>query len=250
MNFQKKGESRRKIFQRRVITSLAIIFAFALCMNNVVVANAMGVKPKAYVVTTNNLNIREAPKADSKVIGELSPEEIITIISGTNDEWLEIRTNEGETGFVCKEFLVIPEFNAEEFELISVSIITKTDGSSENRNFNIAKAAGVINGITLQPGETFAWYDIKDDKGKVITEGVVGNASEEKGYKLAPINVVGKSGAKDYGGGVCQVSTAVYNCIYKIDIQPTEHYHHTGIKSSYAKEGMDATVNFSNDKKN
>ena len=46
-----------------------------------------------------------------------------------------------------------------------------------------------------------------------------------------------------YGGGVCQVSTAVYNCIYKIGILPTQHHHHT-LESSYVAKGMDATVSF------
>lgn len=240
MNFQKKGESRRKIFQRRVITSLAIIFAFALCMNN---ANAMGVKPKAYVIAEGNLNIREEPKAFAKVIGKLEREEIVTVISTSNEEWTQIRTNEGETGYVSSQFLVIPETNAEEYELISVSIITKIDGSSENRNFNMSKAAEEINGLILQHNETFAWYDVKDDNGKTIVEGVVGPASKEKGYKKAPILVGGKS-ATGYGGGVCQVSTALYNCIYKIGIEPEERHKHSK-SSSYVKKGMDATVSYS-----
>ena len=75
-------------------------------------------------------------------------------------------------------------------------------------------------------------------------DAVVGPASEENGYKKANIILNGKY-VKGFGGGVCQVSTAVYNCIYKIGIEPTEHHNHSKA-SSYVEKGMDATVAYPN----
>lgn len=245
MIFQKRNV-RKKSFQRRGIVYLLTVLALLFCINNTITANAMGVKVKAYVKVTENLNIRESPKISSKIVGKLLPGEIVTVISNNNDEWTEIQTSNGLTGFVSNEFLVIPEIDTEEYELISVAVITKTDGSSENRNFNMAKAAEAINGSILQPKEIFAWYDVKDDGGKTIEEGVVGNASVANGYKKATI-LINRKPIMGEGGGVCQVSTALYNCIYKIGIEPTEIYHHSKT-SSYVEKGMDATVNFSENK--
>ena len=101
-----------------------------------------------------------------------------------------------------------------------------------NEWFQIQTAKGIV----LEPGEEFAWYSTSK------TEGIVGPANKENGYKKAPIILNGES-AMGYGGGVCQVSTAVYNCIYKIGILPTQHHHHT-LESSYVAKGMDATVSF------
>lgn len=191
---------------------------------------------KGYAKVASVLNVREEPNTSSQILAKLEPGEIVTIFLTPGNEWFQIQTAKGVVGFVKSDYLEIGYSKLDSYELISVAVITKTDGSSENRNFNMARAASFINGIVLKPGEEFAWYSTSK------TEGIVGPANKENGYKKAPIILNGES-AMGYGGGVCQVSTAVYNCIYKIGILPTQHHHHT-LESSYVAKGMDATVSF------
>lgn len=223
---------------QKVVIALSLILAIT-SSSNVMVASAMG-KPetKGYVKVDTALNVRKDPNMDAPVIAILPHGEIVTIISTENDEWTKIETVDGCEGYVKNDYLVISGLDPEEYELISVSVITKTDGSSENRNFNMERAARYLNGLVVHSEDEFAWYDTK------TREGIVGPASKENGYKEAPIIVNGKS-TIGYGGGVCQVSTALYNCIYKIDIVPTQHHHHS-LASSYVAKGMDATVSYPN----
>lgn len=201
-------------------------------------ATAPIMSAKGYARVASVLNVREEPSTSSRILAKLEPGEIVTVFLTPGNEWFKIQTAKGVVGFVKSDYLEIGYSKLDSYELISVAVITKTDGSSDNRNFNMARAASFINGIVIQPGEEFAWYSTKE------TEGIVGPANEESGYKKATIILNGEPVLGD-GGGVCQVSTAVYNCIYKIGIVPIEHHHHS-ISSSYVEEGMDATVSYPN----
>ncbi len=234
MKFLKKG-LRSKL--QKVAIALSLILA--VCSSNVLVASAMGKQEvKGYVKVDTALNLREDPNMDAPIIAVLLPGEILTIVDTENEEWTKVETSSGYEGYVKNDYLAYA-FNTEEYELLSVAVITKTDGSSENRNFNMERAARYLNGLVLHSGDEFAWYSTDN------TEGIVGPASKENGYKEAPISVNGES-QMGYGGGVCQVCTALYNCIYKIGIEPTDHYNHYLKTPSYAEKGMDATVNYPN----
>lgn len=110
-----------------------------------------------------------------------------------------------------------------------------------NRVFNIQKAADIINGCVLQPGESWSFNDY------------VGLRTIEGGWKEAN----GISGGKEYtlqaGGGICQVSTTLYNALLCGDIQIDYRQKHS-IPSDYVGYGLDCTVdsggidmNFTND---
>lgn len=233
----KSLKEKRSCLFKKGIAMLSALCLLVLFSSNTMVASAMGHREvKGYAKVANTLNVREDPLLDANIIEQLKPGEIVTVISTDNERWTEILTNTGYTGFVSNEYFRVSDIDSEEYELQGVAVITKTDGSSENRNFNMAKAAEKIDGLILQPDEEFAWYST--DK----TEGVVGPASKENGYKEAPI-IVAKKSTMGYGGGVCQVSTALYNAINKIGIEPTELHHHS-LQSSYVEEGMDATVSY------
>lgn len=237
MQFSKNNLRGRKLHE-----VLSFLLAFAIMLlgsSNTIVASAMGKQEvKGYVKVDTALNLRKDTNMDAPVIEVLAPGEIVTVVEREDEEWTKVETNSGCEGYVSNDYLVIPGVDPEEYELLSVAVITKTDGSSENRNFNMERASRYLNGLVVHSGEEFAWYSTND------TEGIVGPASKENGYKEASIIVGGKS-VMGYGGGVCQVSTALYNCIYKIDIVPTEHHHHS-LASSYVQKGMDATVSYPN----
>ena len=109
---------------------------------------------------------------------------------------------------------------------------SSSDEVVKNRCFNIQKGADLLNGCILQPGEEFSF------------NGYVGLRSEAAGWKLAN----GISGGKEYtlqaGGGICQVSTTLYNAILSANVKVTYRKPHS-IPSDYVPKGLDATVDSS-----
>ncbi|MBQ6476110.1 MAG: VanW family protein [Clostridia bacterium] len=98
-----------------------------------------------------------------------------------------------------------------------------------NRVFNIHRATDVINGTVLQPGEVFSF------------NGLIGNTSiPSNGYKEWYVIVGGKS-EMDYGGGVCQAATTLYNAAVRCDMEILQRAPHS-IASSYVPRGQDATI--------
>lgn len=109
---------------------------------------------------------------------------------------------------------------------------TKFKTSSKGRSTNITLAAKSINSTLIMPGQSFSF------------NGKVGQRTAAKGYQPAPVDIGTKVGS-DYGGGICQVSTTLYNAIMRANIKSTERHHHS-IPSKYVPLGMDATVDWGN----
>lgn len=102
--------------------------------------------------------------------------------------------------------------------------------SSPGRMTNIQLATRTINGKVIMPGETFSF------------NGILGKRTAEKGYQSAPVDI-GKTTGMGLGGGICQVSTTLYNAALLAGIKPTVRTHHS-IPSMYASLGHDATVDY------
>lgn len=100
-----------------------------------------------------------------------------------------------------------------------------------NRAFNVEKAAGIINGNVIKPGETWSFNDI------------VGDRTEDNGWKMAQGIYGGDRLTPQAGGGVCQVSTTLYNALLQIYpyIEIVQREFHT-YPSTYVEKGLDATV--------
>ncbi|MBU3145387.1 VanW family protein [Clostridium sp. CF012] len=108
------------------------------------------------------------------------------------------------------------------------SFSTNYTSSDSDRSTNIELSTKSINSKLLMPGETFSFNK------------TVGNSTTDRGYKLAPV-IVGKKVELASGGGVCQVSTTLYNAILRANISSVERYKHS-LHSSYIGVGMDATI--------
>ncbi|MBU3159894.1 VanW family protein [Clostridium frigoris] len=114
-----------------------------------------------------------------------------------------------------------------------ISSYTTSFGSSpEGRATNIALATGSINGKLLMPGDVFSF------------NGVVGERKASRGYKAASI-IIGDKLEQGLGGGICQVSSTLYNAMLSTSIVSVERIHHT-ISSGYIPKGQDATVDYGN----
>ena len=104
--------------------------------------------------------------------------------------------------------------------------------SGTGSDVNIGVAAKTINGTLVMPGQTFSYNDI------------IGNTTLDKGYTYATV-IVNSRPTKGVGGGVCQVSTTLYNAILRVGLLPTERRPHSR-PSSYVPLGLDATIDWGN----
>lgn len=107
------------------------------------------------------------------------------------------------------------------------SFTTSFNSANANRCHNIAKATESLNGITVPDGEQFSFNDI------------VGKRTKERGYLDAKVIVDGNY-TDGVGGGVCQVSTTLYNALLLSEILPKACQH--SLVSSYVMAGFDAMV--------
>ncbi|WP_077325677.1 VanW family protein [Virgibacillus siamensis] len=102
--------------------------------------------------------------------------------------------------------------------------------SNKERSHNIDLAAEAIDNHVVFPGETFSFNK------------VVGKRTKEKGYKRAPVIVRGEL-SEDIGGGICQVSSTLFNAVDLKGIEITERYSHSR-RVPYVPSGRDATVSW------
>lgn len=100
--------------------------------------------------------------------------------------------------------------------------------SSNYRNVNIGRAAELINGTLLEPGETFS------------LNGIVGERTEANGFTTGLV-IKGGRLREELGGGVSQIATTTYNAAFFAGMQDVEHHPH-GFYISRYPVGREATV--------
>ncbi|WP_122639437.1 MULTISPECIES: VanW family protein [unclassified Romboutsia] len=118
-------------------------------------------------------------------------------------------------------------------DLVNVNTIlgrytTAIKGSSAGRISNIKIAAEKMNNFLMMPGDEFSYVD------------ETGPYTASNGYNNAPVIVEGEL-QNGMGGGVCQLSSTLYNSVLYAGLEIVELRNHT-IPSSYVPKGRDATV--------
>ena len=131
---------------------------------------------------------------------------------------------------ITKPEIAVKDLGDKLFKQNLAKYTTIYDAGNYNRSHNIALAAKTINGIVLLPGETFSY------------NGTLGNTTKEKGYKQAGAYAGGKV-VQAYGGGICQVSSTLYNAVLYANLEIVQRYNHT-YAVSYVPAGRDATVSY------
>ncbi len=126
-----------------------------------------------------------------------------------------------------------PELTTEEAYGLGItgeiaSYTTHFDPTNYNRTVNIRIAAETLSGVLLAPGEEFSFNKR------------VGPRVESLGYKEAPVIVDGEL-VPDIGGGICQVSSTLYNAVLMAGLHVTHRVPHS-LPSTYVPLGLDATV--------
>ncbi|HER24011.1 MAG TPA: hypothetical protein ENO17_03030 [Candidatus Atribacteria bacterium] len=108
---------------------------------------------------------------------------------------------------------------------------TSLENKEENTIYNIKLASGVINGIVVEPQKIFSFNKY------------VGPAEKADGYKESTIIANGVF-ANGYGGGICQVSSTLYNAVLLANLPIVERYNHSvyGEATKYVPLGQDAAI--------
>lgn len=122
----------------------------------------------------------------------------------------------------------VSDLDANAFPDLLSTFTTKYGTGDVNRNINIALAAKSINSVVLMPGETFSYNDL------------IGECSTKTGYKAATIYMNGEL-STGIGGGICQVSTTLYNTVLRANLEIVERRNHS-LGVTYVPSGQDAMV--------
>lgn len=138
-------------------------------------------------------------------------------------------------GSACDVDLVVkidePQGTAESLAQVKDVLGTFTTSystSGGSRSANVANGCSLINGTTLYPGEEFSAYE------------AVAPFSEDNGYYMAGSYLNGQV-VDSLGGGICQVSTTLYNAVLRAELEVTERYNHSMIVT-YVDPSADAAI--------
>lgn len=105
---------------------------------------------------------------------------------------------------------------------------TRFDATNTNRTFNIALATKSVTDVLINPGEVFSLYK------------VIGSRLEEQGYRMAKV-IINNEYVDGIGGGLCQISTTLYNAALLSNMKIIERKNHS-LPSEYVGLGRDATI--------
>ena len=125
----------------------------------------------------------------------------------------------------------IPKADAEDLEKIHDiigSYKTSFKTSSADRSGNVRNGTHLVDGTLLMPGESFSMYN------------TVSPFTEENGYFLAGSYLNGMV-VESLGGGICQVSSTLYNAVLRAELQVDERHNHSMIVS-YVDLSSDAAI--------
>jgi len=122
------------------------------------------------------------------------------------------------------------QIGTEAFPNLLSTFTTKYNAANTNRSTNLYLAAKKINGLIIMPGETFSYNQ------------TVGKRTAAAGFKEAGIYAGGQV-TTGIGGGICQVSSTLYNAVLLANLEIVERCNH-GFDPGYVKPGLDATVSW------
>ena len=202
MAFTTKHQKRVSLI---IILSLSLsALAFSACANHQTAANSMLIadgRPVLGEDTIVHAATKQAPQTRSK------------------------QAPQADTGASPADQAVVPALASAH---VLGSYSTSYKGGTEGRIHNIELASQKIDGVVVKPGETFSFNS------------AVGPTSKANGFQKAQIFVKGIK-KKGYGGGVCQVSSTLFNAADRAGLEITERHLHS-LMVSYVPDGRDAAT--------
>ncbi len=131
---------------------------------------------------------------------------------------------------ITKPNVTTNQIGTEAFPNLLASYSTTFSTKAANRTTNIRLASNKINGVVLMPGEQFSYNK------------VVGKRTAQAGFKSAPAYSGGKV-VNDIGGGICQVSSTLYNTALRANLEIIKRSNHR-FATGYVPLSTDATVSW------
>ena len=174
---------------------------------------------KVYVSSSGNISVSKAVIGKELDIAS-TKEAIYDAIKNKDYKTIDLKVNKKE-----------PEISTDAANSVNALLgqfSTKFSTNNSNRVTNIKVSANSTSDILLMPGEEFS-YNTQ-----------TGKRTRANGYKDAPVIINGKLGT-DVGGGVCQVSSTIFNSALYSGLEITARQNHS-LKSSYVSIGRDAMV--------
>ena len=185
-----------------------------------IVKDAIGKPRSARVVYQAGTIVREFEVTSFELDESRLSEAVVGALSG-----------DGKVNVPIKEApKTIPDDELAKITEVMAEFTTKFPAYQTARNTNIRLASGKLNGQILMPGDQLSFNTC------------VGRRTVKDGYKVAPVLVNGRHDT-GIGGGICQVSTTLYNASLLADIKIVKRNNHS-IPSVYVPVGRDATVDY------
>ncbi|WFD09556.1 VanW family protein [Tepidibacter hydrothermalis] len=187
------------------------------------IANQIDKEPQNAKISIANKSISITPETSGHIIDkEKLKETILNNIENNNYSDINVPVKEIHAQ-ITKEYLSKVNTLLGEFS-------TRFNAGNYNRSYNVKLVAQKVNGVLVNPGEEFSFNDTTGKRGL------------SQGFKMAPIIVQGQL-EEGVAGGVCQVSSTLYNAALYSGVTITDRRNHT-IPSSYVTKGRDATLVF------
>lgn len=183
-------------------------------------SSSVNAKVTGFDVNTKTFTLSKATKGYGVDKNELYKQALTLLKNGGGNMEVNVQT-------------IDPEVTESDFESkfgLITTAVTNASSSNKNRLTNLQLACAAINGYCVEPGATFSFNE------------VVGQRTSKRGYKKATVYQSGEI-AEDIGGGVCQVSTTLWNAAMKANCEIVEWHEHSR-PVSYVDRGKDATVNW------
>ena len=190
------------------------------------IAKNIYVKPKDAQLVTN---------ANSEKVFKILPEVIGKKLNKTEliDNICENYLNNKPMKFNLSTTDILPQTTKKDYEKFTnlrAGFSTDISNSSSDRKHNIKNALNSLNKVEIAPNEIFSFNK------------TVGRRTAENGYREAKI-IVNNEFVEGIGGGVCQVSSTLYNSALLAGLEIVEANKHSK-QVGYVKHGFDAMVNF------
>lgn len=174
---------------------------------------------KVYISDSGNISVSSATIGKELDIAS-TKESIYDAIKNKDYKSIDLKVN-------IKE----PKISTEAVKSVNILLAefsTKFSTKDSNRVTNVVLSAKATSDVLLMPGEEFSYNNL------------TGKRTTSNGYKDAPVIINGKL-EQDVGGGVCQVSSTLFNSVLYSGLDVTSRRNHS-LKSSYVSIGRDAMV--------
>lgn len=150
--------------------------------------------------------------------------------NNNNDSHEKLNT---KTDLEENEILLIEEPSQSSSKELLATYSSKVYTKTEDRQKNLRIVCDKLSGTILKPDEEFSYNE------------TCGPYNKENGFGKATVFLGDGTETQDYGGGVCQLSSTLYNAVKDLNVDVTERHNHSK-KVYYVPDGQDATVSYGN----